>query len=225
VKTLLGVAVCAAAAIVALPSARADSPAPTTVTLSQTPDPSGPPEANYQLIADLAPPQAIGSIVLLDNGHQVTAASYYQSRWSYATTGLTIGTHHLTVEFTPLAGSGYAPSQASIDYTVAGITTSPTPTPTPTATPTPSPTPTTHHTPTPNPTPTDTATPVPAVSGSPGAGGGGSGGTGDSGGGGDGLLPFTGLNAIGMLIAAGTLVVMGTSLIAAARTRRNSRAI
>jgi hypothetical protein len=211
------------AATTGTPSAGADAPAPTTVILSEIPQPSGSPEAAYQLVANLSPQQAIGSIVLLDNGNQVTTASDYQTRWSYATTGLSVGTHHFTVEFTPLAGSGYAASQASIDYTVVAVVTTPTPTPTPTSTPTgtstptPRPTPTRSHTPTPTPTPTVSATPDP--------GGGGSGGPGsaaDPGNGGDGPLPFTGLDAVGMLAAAAALVAIGASMIVAARTRRRS---
>jgi hypothetical protein len=210
-----------AAAVVAAPSARADAPAPTTITLSETPQPSGPPEANYQLIAALSPQQAIGAIVLLDNGHQVAAASNYQIRWSYATVGLSVGVHHFTVEFTPLANSGYTASQASIDYTVVGVTTSVSPTPTPTSTPTPRPTPTPTHSAQPTPTPTQTATAVPTAQptggASPSANGGGAGG---SGGGGDGLLPFTGLNTIGMLVTSAVLILIGAAFIVASRGRR-----
>jgi hypothetical protein len=195
--------------------------------------------ATVTLIADLAPDAAFGDVTLYDGGTKLAAGNNYQVRWSYTTDLLTAGPHHFTVYFTPTAASGYAPAAASLDYVVKGAKAS---TSCPSAPGSASPVATTsavasvsatasarpsHPT---SPVPSSSVVPTSSVSthprhhprrrtkggvsarptstGSTSAGGAGH------------ALPFTGLDAIGLVTAALLLILQGTALVTVARRRR-----
>ena len=179
---------------------------PSSVSLSETPDGTGHENDAYLLKAGLSPAGAYGRVTLTDNGRQIASAVDYEVQWTFSASSMSVGDHHLTVVFTPVAASGYTPSRASIDYLIEVSSPSPTPTPTH-ASPTPSRTPTRSATPTPS--ATRTATPVPTGtvnSGSPSSG--------------KTSLPFTGFNAEQLLLDSAVLIAGGAALLLVAQVRR-----
>jgi hypothetical protein len=147
---------------------------------------------------------------LYDGSAEVASGARYRSRWSYSTTDMAVGLHRLTVRFTPNPASGYAPSRATVDYLVDGLS--------PTAPPAPAPhkskdprqpvvvtipsvkaTSTTRSSLTPTPTPTVKATQQAQRHHGP--------------------MPFTGLDAIRLLGIAALLLGVGGVLAVLARRR------
>jgi hypothetical protein len=207
------------------------SPSPSTslaassVTLVESPGPTGTTTDEYTLTANLSPSQAYGDVELLDNGQKIASATSYTVRWSYEAPSMTPGDHKLTLIFTPSASSGYAASEATIDYDVSlPKTVSPTPSPsavkktkdpqpisvivssapaTRTILPTTSPTVSTSV------LATASARATSSSAGATSSGGG--------------HMPFTGFDARTDVVAAAFLVVLGALLVLLGRVRRRPR--
>jgi hypothetical protein len=262
VCAVVGVLVVSSLAVTGLASARTIgpvSPSPTaaavatSTSVSVLSDGLHLPGESITVVASLKPDAAYGDISLYDGGTLLATGDSYRIRWTYATSTLAIGTHRLTVDFTPAAGTGYAPSTGSVDYVVDGPA-APAPSPTPAVTPTrpasPKPAHSPSSTPRPHPSTTDTQvavgvvpTPTPTVVVSAG------GGTRTAspvttstpstsaspvpsvlaGGGtpgatsGKGSLPFTGFNAARLVDLALALFCLGMMLLFVARLRRARR--
>ena len=194
------------------PSASAAGPSSVSVQVETT----GPhvTDSSVTVVATLRPEAAWGAVALYDGRTEVASGTRYRSRWSYSTTEMAVGLHRLTVRFTPDPASGYAPSRATVDYLVDGVSpAAPAPVPhkskdprQPVVVTIPSvkATSTTRSSPTPTPTPTVKATQQAQ--------------------GHQGPMPFTGLDAIRLLWIAAVLVGVGSVLAILARRRRHQAA-
>lgn len=92
--------------------------APSQVTVTLHTDGTDNTTTSLTLIADLSPAAAWGDVVLYDGSTEIASGSGYRDTWSWSTEYLSPGTHNLTVDFTPSAASGYAPSAGAAVWTV-----------------------------------------------------------------------------------------------------------
>jgi hypothetical protein len=191
-----------------------------SVSLAETPDGVGEKTDTYLLRAALSPSQVYGHVTLTDNGTQLASADNYQALWSYSAPTMRVGDHHLTVVFTPVAASGYAPSQATIDYLVRSPSpsTSPNSSPSVTASPTPSQTKTAVAVAgVPSKTATRSSTATTSASASVAAA------SPTSASSPHGSLPFTGLDTDKLLVDSAVLIGSGVALLVIAHRRRVER--
>jgi hypothetical protein len=174
--------------------------------------------AEVTVVASLTPAAAWGAVALYDGSSEIASGNDYRLTWSYATNKLGVGGHHLTVDFTPAASSGYAPSAASVDYVV----TAPSPAaPAPVVSKSKDPQPIVVTIPSVSVLASNTSRPSPTASAStsvePTS-------TSRASGGGKGPLPFTGFDVMGALSAAAALIGSGLSLTILGRRRSRLRA-
>lgn len=202
-------------------SSPASSVPPSSVNLSIASDGTDTVNTSLTLIADLGPDAAYGNVALYDGSSQIASASNYRIRWSWSTTHLDPGLHHFTVDFTPAAASGYAPSTGSVDWNVplapspaASVTKTKDPQPVTVTIPSVKPTKTkTHHphpTPKPKPTHTKKSKPNPGVSVEPTQATQGRGGA----------LPMTGFDVVWLGAVSLLMLALGGLVVRIARRRR-----
>jgi hypothetical protein len=198
------------------PSVSADGVSKVTIQLET--DGTDLPDSPVQVIATLGPASAWGDVTLYDGTTKIASGDDYRLRWSCTTDTLGVGTHHLTVDFTPDPTSRYSASHAEVDYVVkAPPAVKPTPTPSVHKSKDPQPivvtvpsvsvkaTSTSRTSPTPTTSPSASVEPTS---------------TSRTSGGGKGPLPFTGMDVIGALTAAAALIGAGLLLVIAGRRRQ-----
>jgi hypothetical protein len=111
-------------------SSAGSAPKESRVALSLVGSPSEAPNATVTVLAKLYPGQAFGSVTLWDGTRMVASGDNFRWQWSYTTSSMAPGMHHMTVVFEPAAGSGFLPSKASLDRLVVDPVLAARPTPT-----------------------------------------------------------------------------------------------